>query len=76
MTISDAGTIAEISWRVARRCNAGDCVSLAPLGNRILIGDSKTPDGPVLTYSRAEWKEFLEGVRKGDFDDLCNEVCV
>ena len=39
-------------------------------GSAVLIGDSKHPDGPVLTYSRAEWKTFVEGIRGGDFDDL------
>jgi hypothetical protein len=36
----------------------------------IVIGDTKNPDGPVLTYSRSEWRAFAEGIRQGDFDDL------
>jgi len=36
----------------------------------IVIGDSKNPDGPSLSYSRAEWAAFVEGIRQGDFDDL------
>jgi len=36
----------------------------------ILIGDTKNPDGPVLSYSHAEWVAFVNGIRQGDFDDL------
>jgi hypothetical protein len=30
--------------------------------------NSQSPDGPVLTFSLAEWEAFLTGVRDGDFD--------
>ncbi len=36
----------------------------------VLIGDSKNPDGPVLSYSREEFRTFVQGVQQGDFDDL------
>jgi hypothetical protein len=36
----------------------------------VLIGDSKNADGPVLSYTRAEWVAFLEGAKNGDFDHL------
>jgi hypothetical protein len=36
----------------------------------VLIGDSKDPDGPVLAYSRAEMQGLLDGIRRGDFDDM------
>jgi hypothetical protein len=45
-------------------------VRVAPSGDLIVIGDSKNPDGPVLSYSRHEWHTFVEGIRHGDFDDL------
>jgi Domain of unknown function (DUF397) len=59
-----------LSWRVARKCNAGSCIRVATSGNNVVIGDSKSPEGPVLTYSRSEWATFVEGIRHGDFDDL------
>jgi hypothetical protein len=31
-----------------------------------LTGD---PDGRVLVYDRHEWECFLDGVRKGEFDE-------
>ena len=30
--------------------------------------DSKDPAGPVLTFTRAEWRAFLGGMRGGEFD--------
>jgi hypothetical protein len=34
------------------------------------MADSKAPGGPVLSYSPAEWEEFVAGIKNGDFDDL------
>ncbi len=70
MLPSDASSLGELSWRVARLCEAGSCVRIAPKDDMVLIGDSKDPDGPVLAYSQAEWRTFAEGIKQGDFDDL------
>ncbi|HTS95063.1 MAG TPA: DUF397 domain-containing protein [Streptosporangiaceae bacterium] len=35
------------------------------------IRDSKNPDGSVLYYTPFEFHAFLDGARKGEFDDLC-----
>lgn len=63
-------TLSNLSWRVARNCNGGNCIRVAPRADMIVIGDSKNPDGPMLSYSRSEWVAFVEGIRQGDFDDL------
>ena len=63
-------TIGALSWLVARNCDGGNCIRVAPNADMIVIGDSKNPDGPSLSYSRAEWAAFVEGIRQGDFDDL------
>lgn len=36
----------------------------------ILFGNSVEPDGLTLTYTRAEWKEFVFSVNHGDSDGL------
>jgi hypothetical protein len=38
----------------------------------IMIADSKHPGGPVLSYTPQEWDAFLDGAKKGEFDDLLN----
>jgi hypothetical protein len=70
MMLSNPATLGSLAWRVARQCNGGACVRMASSGDVVLIGDSKDPDGPVLGYSRTEMRGFLDGIRRGDFDDL------
>jgi hypothetical protein len=54
-------------WRKSSYCSHDSCVEVALLGSRILIRDSKTKDGPILAFQQAEWAEFLEGARQGEF---------
>lgn len=61
------------AWRTALSCNGGQCVQVAASGHMIIIGDSKSPDGPVLSYSTAEFREFIMGAKNGDFDDLMEQ---
>jgi len=39
-------------------------------GDSVLFGDPSQPDGPVVSYTATEWKEFLDGVKLGDFDNI------
>jgi len=62
----------ELAWRKAQRSVAnGACIELAPFGGKIAVRDSKDPDGPVLIYTADEFRAFLDGAKKGEFDDLC-----
>jgi hypothetical protein len=61
----------DVSWRVARSCNGGHCVRVGVTdAGVILIADSKDPEGPILSYNRAEFAAFADGIRRGDFDDF------
>jgi predicted secreted Zn-dependent protease len=62
--------LAELNWQVARECNGGSCIRVAPQGEQVVIGDTKNPDGPIPTYSRTEWHAFVDGIRQGDFDGI------
>jgi Domain of unknown function (DUF397) len=61
---------AALIWRTPRRCNSGACVQVAASGQMILMADSKAPEGPVLSYTRTEFREFILGAKDGDYDDL------
>ena len=61
---------ADYAWRTALSCNGGQCVRVAASGEMIVVGDSKAPDGPFLSYTAAEFREFIAGAKNGDFDDL------
>lgn len=63
-------TLGSLAWRVARHCDGGSCIRVAPHKGMIVIGDTKNPDGPVLSYSHDEWLAFVKGIRQGDFDDI------
>jgi hypothetical protein len=45
-------------------------VEVAAVADRIAVRDSKDPQGPRLLYTPDEWDAFLDGVKRGEFDDL------
>lgn len=58
-------------WRKAlMSTNNGACVTVSSVPGKVVLGDSKDPGGPVLVYTPAEWHAFLDGAKKGEFDDF------
>jgi hypothetical protein len=54
-------------WRRSSRTNgAGNCVEV-DFGEVVAVRDSKHPDAE-LHVSRAEWTDFVEAVKRGEFD--------
>ncbi|MCA1671747.1 MAG: DUF397 domain-containing protein [Actinobacteria bacterium] len=39
--------------------NEGACVEVAPAPDRVLVRDSKDPDGPALAVPTPAWRAFL-----------------
>jgi predicted secreted Zn-dependent protease len=60
----------DLKWRRSSTCDGGACVMVARHGDSVVLGNTSQPDGPVYTYTRAEWKEFLAGAKLGDFDEV------
>ena len=62
----------ESIWRKSTASNpTGNCVELAVLDDgSVTVRNSRFPDGPHLTYTRAEIAAFLHGVQAGEFNDL------
>lgn len=56
--------MSEFKWRKPSRsgANGDNCVEVATDRNRVLVRDSKLPDGPVLAVSTEEWRAFLAGL--------------
>jgi hypothetical protein len=44
---------------------------LALKDGMVVLRHSKSPDGPVIAYTAEEFYAFLDGAKKGEFDDLC-----
>jgi hypothetical protein len=59
-----------LNWRVSRTCDGGACVMVARYEDSVLFGNTSQPDDPKIAYTGAEWKEFITGVKHGDFDDI------
>lgn len=60
--------LSEAVWRKSSLSggNGGSCVEIASLSRgRIGVRDSKDRNGPVLTFSPAEWDAFLTAIKDG-----------
>lgn len=44
------------------------CVEVAFRNGKVLVRDSKAQDGPVLTFTVAEWDNFIKGVKAYEFE--------
>lgn len=60
----------EAKWRKSSLSNSqGNCVEIAHINNHVAVRDSKNQEGPALIFTPDEWKAFVGGVRKGEFDN-------
>jgi hypothetical protein len=49
-----------IVWRTSSYSGgSGGCVQVAPTADRVLVRDSKDPDGPALTVPTPAWRGLL-----------------
>ena len=58
------------TWRKSSYSGSqANCVEVAELpdGGRA-VRDSKDRSGPVLTFTREEWRAFIEGAKESEFD--------
>jgi hypothetical protein len=70
ITLSEAERTS-LAWLKAQCSHQnGACVEIASIVDKIAIRDSKDPDGPILVYTSAEFRAFLEGAQNGEFDSL------
>jgi Domain of unknown function (DUF397) len=56
-------------WKKSSRSGKTEaCVEVKIDDKSIHVRHSKDPGGPALTFSRAEWLAFLDGVHHGEFE--------
>lgn len=57
-------------WRKSTRSGGADNCAEAAISDDRYVGlrDSKDPKGPNLVFSQHVWAEFVEGIRRGEFD--------
>lgn len=70
MTTTKGRDPADLQWRKSTRSQytPSRCVEVAAEENRVMVRDSKNPDGPILQFSPEEWDAFVEGVKDNEFD--------
>jgi hypothetical protein len=56
------------TWRKSTYSNGsgGECVEVANLPNGRAVRDSKHPEGPILVFTRDEWRAFVQGIHAGE----------
>jgi hypothetical protein len=63
-------TGANLEWRRPRACEGGACIMVARDKDLVVFGNTTDPEGPVYSYTTAEWQQFIISVKQGDFDDI------
>jgi Domain of unknown function (DUF397) len=58
---AESGGCVEVGWPTSSsyRANGGACLKVAPAPARVLVRDSKDPDGPALAVPAGTWWAFL-----------------
>ncbi|MGH3589023.1 MAG: DUF397 domain-containing protein [Pseudonocardia sp.] len=60
-----------VTWRTSSYSNgAGECVEVAdlPAGGHLVRDTKDHGHGPILQFTESEWRAFLLGVKRGEFD--------
>ena len=64
--------LGEAQWVKSTRSSgsgSSDCVEVARnLPGIVAVRDSKNPTGAGLAFTRREWRDFVGGVKDGEFD--------
>jgi hypothetical protein len=55
-------------WRTSTLCSSAGCVEVGFSQDMVGVRDSKDPSSPVLAFDAETWREFVAGVRQGEFD--------
>jgi hypothetical protein len=60
------------AWIMSSRSsgNGGSCVQARRHEGLIEVRNSKNPEAGSVRFTVEEWDSFLDGARKGDFDQL------
>ncbi len=60
--------LSRLEWRKSSLSAENNCVEVAFLdgARHVAIRDSKNRQGPVLVFTAAEWRDFLDRVRRSE----------
>jgi Domain of unknown function (DUF397) len=63
----------ELNWRVARKSAGGNCIEVARGADFVAFRHSRRPTAEVIMYTIPEFDAFLDGAKRGEFDDMLGE---
>jgi hypothetical protein len=49
-------------------CGGGSCVEVALLADGVALRDTKDRGKPAHVFTATEWRDFVAGVKNGEFD--------
>ena len=55
-------------WRKSAASMEGECVEVRRFDGAVVVRHSQNPDGASLHFTDGEWRAFLVGARRGEFD--------
>jgi Domain of unknown function (DUF397) len=58
----------ELTWRTSSRSGGGQCVEIAIDGEHVYMRHSKDPAGPILTFDREAFRDFIAYLKTGALD--------
>jgi predicted secreted Zn-dependent protease len=66
----DSQDLRRAQWRKSTySANGSTCVEVGlNLPDIVAIRDSKNPDGPALAIDDQAWSEFIQGIKRHEFD--------
>jgi Domain of unknown function (DUF397) len=59
-----AGIDNVLKWGKSSRCEGGACIEIAIQGHAILLRSSVNPDGPVLAFTPAAWRDLIASLKR------------
>lgn len=67
-----AADLGPVTWRrPVGGADEGQNVEFAVLDDgQVAVRNARDPEGPVLVYTPAEISAFVDGAKKGEFDDM------
>lgn len=54
-------------WHRSSRCESGHCVEVSLTKSAIFMRNSREPEGVTLQIAAADWRSFLDGIKRGEF---------
>jgi hypothetical protein len=55
------------------KCESAHCVEAERKGKKVIVTDSRFPNGPKLRFTLEEWEAFRQGVLNGEFNFTIEE---